>query len=201
IRERSTLRDHRAGLERQLRDLREAVMRVRLVPVGDIFRRMPFVVRDLARDSAKRVELELVGQSTEIDKFLIERMMDPILHLVRNAISHAIELPDARAAAGKPPHGTIRLAAWTAGESVVLEVGDDGQGIDAEAVAARARARGLRVSEGPLDGRALLDILTTAGDSTGDDTEQASGRGVGMSADRGTVKELEGLPEADATPG
>src|SRR4029079_585401 len=81
------LQDHNARLERNLRDLREGVMRVRLVPVGEIFRRMPFVVRDLARDNGKRVHLELTGQSTEIDKFLVERMMDPVLHLVRNAIS------------------------------------------------------------------------------------------------------------------
>ena len=104
-------------------------MRVRLVPVGEIFRRMPFVVRDLARDNGKRVQLDLVGQATEIDKFLIERMMDPVLHLVRNAISHAHR--DHRTSGWPParrPEGTIRLSASTAGESVVLEISDDGRG-------------------------------------------------------------------------
>src|SRR5436189_221745 len=104
------LQEHTLSIERQLRDLREGVMRVRLVPVAEIFRRMPFVVRDLARDSGKRVQLEIAGQATEIDKFLIERMMDPVLHLVRNAISHGIEMPEERIAAGKRPDGTIRLA-------------------------------------------------------------------------------------------
>ena len=113
------LQQETESIERQLRDLREGVMRVRLVPIAKIFRRMPFVVRDLARDSEKRVQLELSGQATEIDKFLIERMMDPILHLVRNAVSHGIEPPDERVAAGKRPEGTIRLAATTVGESVI----------------------------------------------------------------------------------
>src|SRR5262249_41655859 len=142
------LQEGAESIERQLRELREGVMRVRLVPVAEIFRRMPFVVRDLARDHGKRVRVELVGQGTEIDKFLIERMVDPVLPLVRNAISHGIESPEERAAAGKPAEATIRLAASTAGESVVLEVSDDGRGIDAAAIAARARAEGLSVAEG-----------------------------------------------------
>ena len=95
------------AIDRQLRTLREGIMRVRLVPVGEIFRRMPFVVRDLARETGKRVRLELRGQGTEIDKFLIERMMDPVLHLVRNAVSHGIETVAERIAAGKRPEGTI----------------------------------------------------------------------------------------------
>src|SRR6185503_10718142 len=135
----------------QLRDLREGVMRVRLVPVGEILRRVPLVVRDLARSSGTRVRLDLRGQDTEIDKFLIERMMDPVLHLVRNAVSHAIELPEERVALGKPPEGTLTLAAASIGDAVVLEIADDGRGIDEPAVAARARAMGIEIHEGPLD--------------------------------------------------
>jgi len=153
---------------------------------------MPFVVRDLARDTGKRVQLDLVGQATEIDKFLIERMMDPVLHLVRNAISHAIEPSDQRAAAGKPPEGTIRLSATTAGESVVLEITDDGSGIDVHAVAERARARGMSVPDGSIDARALLDIICAPGFSTRDEADRGSGRGVGMSVVRRTVEELGG---------
>jgi len=104
------LQENGSLIERQLRTLREGIMRVRLVPVGEIFRRMPFVVRDLARDNGKRLHLELTGQSTEIDKFLVERMMDPVLHLVRNAISHGIETPEARIAAGKPALLHLRLS-------------------------------------------------------------------------------------------
>lgn len=187
------LQDHSARLERNLRDLREGVMRVRLVPVGEIFRRMPFVVRDLAHDTGKRVHLELTGQSTEIDKFLVERMMDPVLHLVRNAISHGIETPEARAAAGKPAEGTIRLGAATAGETVILEIADDGAGIDMASVTARARALGLLVPENGPDSRALLDIICSSGFSTRDEADRASGRGVGMAVVRDTVEGLGGI--------
>jgi two-component system, chemotaxis family, sensor kinase CheA len=179
-------------IERQLRDLREGVMRVRLVPVGEIFRRMPFVVRDLIRDTGTRVRLDLRGQDTEIDKFLIERMMDPVLHLVRNAVSHAFEPPDERRAAGKPEEGTLTLAAASIGDAVVLEIADDGRGIDNAAVAARARSMGLTVPDGPLDSTALLDLICAPGFSTRDETDRASGRGVGMAVVKTTVEDLNG---------
>lgn len=195
------LQDHSARLERNLRDLREGVMRVRLVPVGEIFRRMPFVVRDLARDSGKRVHLELIGQSTEIDKFLVERMMDPVLHLVRNAISHGIEPPPARIAAGKPPDGTIRLGATTAGETVIIEITDDGGGIDVASVAQRAKSLGLVLPEGDLDSRALLDVICSSGFSTRDEADRASGRGVGMAVVRDTVEGVGGILTVESRPG
>jgi two-component system chemotaxis sensor kinase CheA len=194
------LQDQTENIERVLRDLREGVMRVRLVPVSEIFRRMPFVVRDLARDKGKRVKLDLSGQSTEIDKFLIERMMDPMLHLVRNAVSHGIEMPDERIAAGKPPDGTIRLAATTLGESVVLEVSDDGCGMDLEAIAARARAAGFQVPE-EFDSRLLLDVICASGFSTRDEADRASGRGIGMAVVRDTLQELGGTLSVDTTLG
>ena len=187
-----TLREETDSIERQLRDVREGVMRMRLVPVAEIFRRMPFVVRDLARESGKRVQLEIAGQGTEIDKFLVERMMDPVLHLVRNAISHGIEVPEERIGAGKRPDATIRLAATTIGESVMLEVSDDGRGIDASAIARRARAAGLRVGDADLDSRTLLDVLCSPGFSTRDEPDRASGRGVGMTVVRDMVQELGG---------
>jgi len=197
------LQEHSASIERNLRDLREGVMRVRLVPIGEIFRRMPFVVRDLARDTGKRVRLEVSGQSTEIDKFLIERVMDPILHLVRNAISHGIERPEQRVAAGKSPEGVIRLNATTAGESVVLEVSDDGGGVDLQAVARRAHARAMTLPAGPIEARTLLDIICASGFSTRDQADRASGRGVGMAVVRSTVEDLGGTlaMETDAKRG
>ena len=187
-----TLQEETGSIERQLRDLREGVMRVRLVPVAEIFRRMPFVVRDLGRDSHRRVRLDLSGQATEIDKFLIERMMDPVLHLVRNAVSHGIETPEERIAAGKRPEGTIRLAASTVGESVMLEVSDDGRGMDIEAIAERARAAGVDVPAGDIDDRMLLDVICAAGFSTRDAADRASGRGVGLAVVRDTVHDLGG---------
>jgi two-component system chemotaxis sensor kinase CheA len=188
-------------IERQLRDLREGVMRVRLVPVREIFRRMPFVVRDLARETGQMVRLELRGQETEIDKFLIERMMDPVLHLVRNAVSHGFEPAAERVAAGKPAEGTLTLSASGVGESVLLEIADDGRGIDAAAVAARARAQGVPVPDGPLAARALLEILCAPGFSTRDESDRASGRGVGMAVVRSTVEELNGTLSLDTAPG
>jgi len=185
------LQENGSLIERQLRTLREGIMRVRLVPVGEIFRRMPFVVRDLARETGKRVRLDLQGQRTEIDKFLIERMMDPVLHLVRNAVSHGIEPADERVAAGKRPEGTITLCASTAGHVATLEVSDDGRGVDAAAVLARAAALGLPApaSEDPA---ALLGLLCAPGFSTRAESDRASGRGVGMAVVKNAVEELGG---------
>jgi two-component system chemotaxis sensor kinase CheA len=139
-----------------------------------------------------RVRLEFRGEHTEIDKFLIERMMDPVLHLVRNAVSHAFESPDERRRAGKPEEGTLVLSAASVGDSVVLEVIDDGRGIDDVAVKARARAAGLPVTDGPLDAAALLELICTPGFSTRDETDRASGRGVGMAVVKTTIEELNG---------
>ena len=195
------VQEHGQTIERQLRDLREGLMRVRLVPVGEIFRRMPFVVRDLARDSGKRVRLEIRGQETEIDKFLIERMMDPVLHLVRNAVSHGFEPPAERIAAGKPEEGTLTLAGASVGDTVVLEVADDGRGVDAEAVAQHARAMGLAVPAGPLDSAAVLDLICSPGFSTRQETDRASGRGVGMAVVKTTIEELNGRLALQSAPG
>jgi two-component system chemotaxis sensor kinase CheA len=188
-------------IERQLRDLREGLMRVRLVPVREIFRRMPFVVRDLARDTGKQVRLEMRGQDTEIDKFLIERMMDPVLHLVRNAVSHGLEDPAERVAAGKPAEGTLTLAAASVGDMVLIEVADDGRGIDAAAVASRARTMGIAVPDGALDMATLLDVICAPGFSTRAESDRASGRGVGMAVVKNTIVELNGRFMLQTAPG
>ena len=195
------VQEHSQTIERQLRDLREGLMRVRLVPVGEIFRRMPFVVRDLARDTGKHVRLEMRGQDTEIDKFLIERMMDPVLHLVRNAVSHGLEDPSGRIAAGKAPEGTLTLAAASVGDMVVIEVADDGRGIDPAAVVTRARAMGVAVPDGPIDTATLLDLICAPGFSTREQTDRASGRGVGMAVVKTTIEELSGRLTLQSAPG
>ena len=186
------LQETNAAMARQLRDLREGVMRVRMVQVGEIFERMKFVVRDLARESGKEVRLELQGQETEIDKFLVERMMDPLLHLVRNAVSHGLETVAERVAAGKSPEGTLTLRAATAGDNVLIEIADDGRGVDAERVLARARERGLVAGDVRLDDELLLQLICTPGFSTRDEADRASGRGVGMDVVGSTVAELGG---------
>jgi two-component system chemotaxis sensor kinase CheA len=191
------IQENAVAIDRQLRTLREGIMRVRLVPVGEIFRRMPFVVRDLARSMGKRVGLQLIGQATEIDKYVIERMMDPVLHLVRNSVTHGIETPDQRVAAGKSPEGTLTLSASTSGDVVTIEVSDDGRGIDPEAVALRARAGGVAVPSGQLDAAALLTIICSPGFSTRDESDRGAGRGVGMAVVKTTVEQLSGTLALD----
>jgi two-component system chemotaxis sensor kinase CheA len=188
-------------IDRQLRTLREGIMRIRLVPVGEIFRRMPFVVRDLARETDKKVAIHLRGQSTEIDKYLIERMMEPVLHLVRNAVSHGVELPDVRVANGKQPEGTISLSAATVGDVVTVEIADDGHGVDRSAVAQKAQHAGIQLPPEPLDSAALLAVLCAPGFSTKDETDRASGRGVGMAVVKETVEELSGTMSIETQPG
>jgi two-component system chemotaxis sensor kinase CheA len=184
--------DHTQALERQLRDLRAAVMRVRMVPIGDVFERMTFVARGLAREQGKRLALQLEGARTEVDKFVVERLSDPLLHMVRNAISHGLQTPAERVAAGKPEEATLRLRAATAGDAVRIDVEDDGRGIDAARVAERARAIGLPVPA-ELDGPALLDLLCAPGFSTRGTVDRASGRGVGMAVVRRVVGEMGGV--------
>ncbi|VXD25052.1 CheA signal transduction histidine kinase; fused chemotactic sensory histidine kinase in two-component regulatory system with CheB and CheY: sensory histidine kinase; signal sensing protein [Planktothrix serta PCC 8927] len=201
-------------LERQLRDLRQGVMEVRLVPIGEIFARMQFVVRDLVRASGKQVTLEISGQETEIDKFVVERMLDPLLHLVRNAVSHGIETPAERQQAGKNPQGTITLRATTVGETVVIEIEDDGRGVDIETVIQRVsdethlgentlladKNREAGKPE-PYNMMAVLDILCFAGFSTKDQADLISGRGVGMAIVKNTVQELGGSLSLDTHKG
>lgn len=179
-------------IERQIRDLREAIMHVRMVPVGEIFERMRFIIRDLSREHQKQIQLELSGQETEIDKLLIERLIDPLMHLVRNAISHGLESPEERAAAGKPLVGTIALRAFTVAEMVVIEVQDDGRGIDRQQVARRASHMGLVAENASLSDEQLLDLICAPGFSTRDQADRTSGRGVGMGVVQNMVLGLGG---------
>ncbi|MDZ8051175.1 MAG: chemotaxis protein CheA [Aulosira sp. ZfuVER01] len=196
-----TLRETNLMLERQLRELREGVMRVRLVQIGEIFARMQFVIRDIARESQKQIALELSGQDTEIDKFVVERMMEPLLHLVRNAVSHGLESETERIARGKSPAGTIALRASTAGEMVVIEIEDDGRGVDLEKVVQRARSLGLIGSEVQPDAATVLDIICSSGFSTREEADLTSGRGVGMAVVKNTVQELGGFLTLDTQVG
>jgi two-component system, chemotaxis family, sensor kinase CheA len=196
-----TLQETNLAIERQLRDLREGVMRVRMVPVREVFARMQFVVRDLTREYRKKVKLELSGQETEIDKLVVDRMMDPLLHLVRNAVSHGLEAPDERLAQGKPAEGTITLRASTTGETIVIEVEDDGRGLDPPAIMARARAAGMVRDDAPAEAATLLDAICTPGFSTRDEADRASGRGVGMTVVRSVAEELGGSLSVASKPG
>ncbi|MGZ4963843.1 MAG: chemotaxis protein CheA, partial [Limisphaerales bacterium] len=196
----SGLHEVNQNLERHLRDLRDSIMRVRLVRVSEVFDRMPFVVRDLARQTGKQIHLTTSGSQTEIDKFVVERLKDPFLHLVRNAVSHGIEPTETRIARGKPPEAIIHLAARTVGDSVVIEVSDDGAGVDHEQVLARAQKLGLTVPATP-DDASILEIISTPGFSTRDEVDLASGRGVGMAVVARALQEMGGTMFMETTAG
>ena len=187
-----SLQETSLSMGRQLRDLRESVIRVRMVQIGEIFERMMFVVRDLARESGKKVIVQLSGGETEIDKFLVERMMDPLMHLVRNAVSHGLETAAEREAQGKRSEGLLSLSAMTAGEKIVIKIADDGRGIDRRLVVERASARGLGNGNSDVDDEALLNLLCTPGFSTRDEADRESGRGVGMDVVKKATEDLGG---------
>jgi len=187
-----SLQETSLSMGRQLRDLRESVMRVRMVQIGEIFERMTFVVRDLARESGKKIIVQHSGGQTEIDKFLVERMMDPLMHLVRNAVSHGLETVTEREAQGKRSEGLLSLSATTAGEMIVIKIADDGRGIDRKLVLDRASARGLSHGNTDIDDAALLDLIATPGFSTRDEADRESGRGVGMDVVKKATEELGG---------
>ncbi|HEY3755023.1 MAG TPA: chemotaxis protein CheA [Opitutaceae bacterium] len=195
-----SLQEPMAGLGRLIRDLRAAITRMRLVPIAEIFNRLPFVVRDLEKDSDKRVRLALEGETTEIDKYLVERLREPLLHLVRNAVSHGIEMPDERRRQGKPPEAQITLRASARGDFVLLEISDDGRGIDAAAVTRRAAEAGLALPANP-DANQLLQVLCAPGFSTRDEADRAAGRGVGLDVVASVVRELGGSLSLETHPG
>lgn len=194
------LKEVTLAMARSLRELRQAISRVRLVSVSEIFTRMPFVVRDLARESGTKARVLLEGSQTGIDKYLVERLKEPLLHLVRNAFSHGIESEQERHAAGKPKEATITLRATSEGESVIIDVCDDGRGVDVPAVAARAARLGLTVPD-ELDSADVLKILCAPGFSTRDEADLASGRGIGMAVVANTVRELGGTLALANSPG
>jgi two-component system, chemotaxis family, sensor kinase CheA len=174
--------------------LQAIVMEVRMIPVEAVFMRLPRLVRDLSGQLGKKVELDLVGQDTELDRTVVDALGDPLVHLVRNAIDHGLESPDEREAAGKPPAGTLRISARHAGGNVVITVSDDGRGVDPAAVAASALRRGLigRAQADEMDPARAIDLLFAAGFSTREATSDISGRGVGLDAVRAKVRDLGG---------
>lgn len=195
------LQETNLALERHLRTLREAVMRVRLVPIGTAFERMQFVIRDLTHQTHKAVKLELTGKETEIDKMMVDKMIDPLLHLVRNAVSHGIESPTKRLAQGKPAEGVIALRAYNTGDMMTIEIEDDGQGIDPIKVAQHAHTQGLLAADTVLDPANLLELLCQPGFTTKTQADLASGRGVGMDVVRNAVTELGGAIALDTQVG
>ncbi len=189
------LRSGLTQLERNTRELQESVMRVRMLPISFVFSRFPRMVRDLAQRLGKQIDLKLTGEQTELDKTVLEKIGDPLVHLVRNSIDHGIELPEVRAAAGKPAAGTVQLDACHRGGNIAVEVSDDGGGLDRERILAKARQRGLVGANDVLTDEQIHDLIFLPGFSTAEKTTDLSGRGVGMDVVRRNVKELGGKIE------
>ena len=187
-------------LERNTRDLQEAVIGVRMLPVDAVFRRFPRLVRDLSARLGKQVRLRMVGESTELDKGLIERIADPLVHLVRNCIDHGLEMPQARIDAGKDATGTITLAASHQGGHIVIEVSDDGRGFDRDRILAKAIEKCLPVPENPTDAQ-VWDLIFQAGFSTAEAVTDLSGRGVGMDVVRRNIQGMGGEVQLESGTG
>jgi two-component system chemotaxis sensor kinase CheA len=180
-------------LDKNLRYLRESLMKVRLVPIGEAFERMQFVIRDLIKESRKKINLHILGKETELDKYIVERLVDPLLHMVRNAVSHGIEEEKERLEKGKDPVGNIYLKAYTSGDNVIIEVEDDGKGIDRDKIAEKALELGLIKDKNDLNSdEKVLEIICSPDFSTRDSADRESGRGVGMSVVKNTIQELGG---------
>jgi two-component system chemotaxis sensor kinase CheA len=179
-------------IERLSGELRDTMMGLRMVPVNQLFGRFRRLIHDLARETGKTIELVTEGESTEVDKTIIERLADPLVHLVRNSVDHGLETPEQRRAAGKPEAGTIKLAARQSGGEVIITIIDDGRGIDREGVRAKAEANGLVQRDQVLSDQELLQLIFQPGFSTAAAITSLSGRGVGMDVVKKTIDALRG---------
>ena len=193
------------NLERKLNELQEGILEVRMVPIGQIFTRLSSVVRKYAKDAGKEIDLQLQGEETELDKLMIEDLADPLMHLIRNAIDHGIEAPEVRQQLGKPEQGSVRLTAFPRGNHVVITVEDDGAGISAEAILAKAVQKGIVESDHGLDPvidrKDILDLIFLPGFTTRDTVTELSGRGVGMDVVKKNVSRLSGMIDIETEVG
>jgi two-component system chemotaxis sensor kinase CheA len=188
-------------MERQLRLFRENIMRIRMVPVLSVFDRMQFVAQDAAQTLGKKVRLIKEDNNSEIDKMLVEKITDPLLHLVRNAVSHGIESPLERQKKGKPETGTITLRALNANDKIYIEVADDGEGIDAERLINKAKEKGIIDNSENKSKQTILKIMFTPGFSTRDKADKIGGRGVGMDVVKKALDELGGTIDFETKKG
>ncbi|MBA4343824.1 MAG: chemotaxis protein CheA [Methylibium sp.] len=189
-----------ADLERNTRDLQESVMSIRMIPMSIVFNRFPRMLRDLASKLGKKVELVTQGEATELDKGLVEKITDPLTHLVRNSCDHGIESPAERVAKGKPEHGSITLVASHQGGSIVIEVRDDGRGLNRDKLIKKAREKGIDAPDSMTDSE-VWGLIFAPGFSTADQVTDVSGRGVGMDVVKKNITSLGGTVEIDSAEG
>ena len=195
------LRNVSERLETLVRDVRDLAMDLHMVPVSTLFSTFRRLIRDLSRELGKEVELELQGTDTELDKNVIERLKDPMLHIIRNSLDHGLESPDAREAAGKPRQGTLRITASYSGASVVIRVEDDGGGVDSEAVLQKAIERGIVNNGESMSEEEVTELIFAPGFSTAKQATDVSGRGVGMDVVRSNIESLGGTIRLESTHG
>ncbi|MGB7600632.1 MAG: chemotaxis protein CheA [Candidatus Sulfotelmatobacter sp.] len=195
--------DAMAFQARVLNDLQRSVMKIRMVPVDQLFRRFPRMVRDVARQCGREVDLELSGQETDLDKGILDAIAEPLTHLVRNAVSHGIEPPEERRSAGKSPRGKIRLNAFHQGNQVVVEISDDGRGMNAQKIRAKASELGLITAQDAsrLSDAEALELIFRPGFSTAEVVTEVSGRGVGMDVVQSVVHRLKATIHIETRPG
>lgn len=187
------------GLDRKLNELQKGVMEIRMIPVGQLYEKMGRIVRKISKEQGKKVDLRLFGADTELDKLIMEDIADPLMHIIRNAIDHGIELPEERLAAGKSERGVIKLSSYQKGNHVVIEVEDDGKGIDVAKVRSKALEKGLISSTDVLTDREATELIFLPGFSTSDKVSEISGRGVGMDVVKNNIAAVSGMVDVEST--
>lgn len=189
------------GLERKLSDLQKGVMEIRMIPVGQLYEKMSRIVRKISREQGKKVELKFYGADTELDKLIVEDISDPMMHIIRNAIDHGIESPESRVARGKDEKGIIKISSYQKGNHVVIEVEDDGNGIDLEKVKGKALQKGLVHDVTALSDKDAIDLIFLPGFSTTDKVSEVSGRGVGMDVVKNNIAAVSGMVDIETRKG
>ena len=197
----ASLQEGLAQLAHNTRDLQESVMRIRMLPISFVFSRFPRLVRDISQKLDKQVELKLLGEQTELDKTVMEKISDPMVHLVRNSLDHGLETVDKRVAAGKNPVGTVTLNAFHQGGNIVIEIMDDGQGLNTTKIREKAIKNGLISEADDLSDNEVNELIFLPGFSTADQVSDLSGRGVGMDVVRRNIEALSGSVEVSSAPG
>lgn len=189
------------GLERKLSDLQKGVMEIRMIPVGQLYEKMSRIVRKISREQGKKVELKFFGADTELDKLIVEDISDPMMHIIRNAIDHGIESRETRLANGKDEKGVIKISSFQKGNHVVVEIEDDGNGIDVEKVKNKALQKGLVSDVSSVSDREAIDFLFLPGFSTADKVSEVSGRGVGMDVVKNNIAAVSGMVDIETRKG
>lgn len=189
------------GLERKLSDLQKGVMEIRMIPIGQLYEKMSRIVRKISREQGKRVELKFFGADTELDKLIVEDISDPMMHIIRNAIDHGIEPRDVRVANGKDEKGTIRISSYQKGNHVVIEIEDDGGGIDVDKVKKKALQKGLVSDISSVSDREAIDFIFLPGFSTNEIVSEVSGRGVGMDVVKNNITAISGMVDIETRKG